>query len=131
MGYCGSNFGDATAHCPLVMPKVLSTKHSPKWSAAAANLLKGELKHRGLRYRHLVTLLESIAVIENERSITNKLSRGGFTFVFYLQCMKAIGRTSVTINLAELGIDTESKVLTAPPGARSPAQPPAKPPAES
>jgi hypothetical protein len=118
MGYCcGANFGEATPHCPLVMPKVLSTKHTPKWSAAAANLIKGELGHRGLHYRQLVTLLERINVFENERSITNKLSRGGFTFVFYLQCMKALGRTSVTINLAELDVGTVSPVKPAKPKA--------------
>ena len=90
------------------MPKELSTKHTPMWSAAAANLLKGELKIRGIRYSKLVTLLKGIDVIESERTITNKLSRGGFSFVFYLQCMKALGRATVTINLADLDVGTVS-----------------------
>jgi len=115
MGYGVSNFEETRLHWPLVMPKVMSTKHTPKWSAAAANLIKGELAHRGLRYSHLVTLLRKIDVIENERSITNKLSRGGFTFVFYLQCMKALGLTSVTIKLAELDVGAVSPVEPAKP----------------
>lgn len=79
----------------------------PKWSAEATALVKAELKRRGVTYGKLVTLLLAIDVVESVPSITNKLSRGGFTFVFYLQCMKALGYSSVTIRLDDLNVGSK------------------------
>lgn len=35
---------------------------------------------------------------ETERNIANKISRGGFTAAFFLQCFKAIGATTVRLD---------------------------------
>jgi hypothetical protein len=37
-------------------------------------------------------------VKDTERNIANKISRGGFTAVFLLQCMEAIGVNTVHLN---------------------------------
>ncbi|MCB1478118.1 MAG: hypothetical protein KDJ62_04440 [Rhodobiaceae bacterium] len=65
-----------------------------EWEARAANLLKAELKRKGVTYGELAQRLEAIGVEEKEVNIRNKLSRGKFTSAFLLQCLTAIG-TSV------------------------------------
>jgi hypothetical protein len=61
------------------------------WEAKASNLIKAELKRKGVTYAQLVKKLAEIGVDEKEANIKNKLSRGKFTAVFLLQCMMAIG----------------------------------------
>jgi hypothetical protein len=63
----------------------------------AKNLLKGELKHRGLTYAQLAEKLAAIGVEESERNLANKISRGGFTAAFLLQCLEAMGAHSLRI----------------------------------
>ncbi|MCZ8133732.1 MAG: DUF6471 domain-containing protein [Rhodobacteraceae bacterium] len=51
----------------------------------AANLLKAELKRKGVTYAQLAELIG-----DKEVNIRNKLSRGKFTAAFLLQCLSAI-----------------------------------------
>ena len=67
------------------------------YEALAANLLKAELKRKGVTYAQLVEKLEAIGVDEKEVNVRNKLSRGKFTAAFLLQCLSAIG--SQTLHL--------------------------------
>ncbi|MGK2740824.1 DUF6471 domain-containing protein [Tepidicaulis sp. LMO-SS28] len=60
------------------------------WEALAANLLKAELKRKGVTYAQLVERLAEIGVAEKEVNVRNKLSRGKFTAAFFLQCLSAI-----------------------------------------
>ncbi len=57
----------------------------------AKNLLKAELKRRGVTYAALAEKLAEIGVAETERNLNNKISRGGFTAAFLLQCLEATG----------------------------------------
>ncbi|MCK6440262.1 MAG: DUF6471 domain-containing protein [Planctomycetes bacterium] len=61
------------------------------WQAQVKGLLKAELKRRNLSYAQLAERLASVGVIDNERNISNKIARGSFTAVFFVQCMEAIG----------------------------------------
>jgi hypothetical protein len=61
-----------------------------EYETRAKNLLKGELKRRGITYAGLAEKLAAIGVVENERNLNNKISRGGFTAAFLLQCLAAI-----------------------------------------
>ena len=72
-----------------------------EYEARAKNLLKGELKRRGLTYAQLVEKLSAIGVQETERNLNNKISRGGFTAAFLLQCMVAIGANTVRLHDAD------------------------------
>lgn len=75
------------------MPKIVY-KNNPltqEYEEKAKNLLKGELKRRGVTYAGLVEKLDGIGVKETERNLANKISRGGFTAAFLLQCLTAIG----------------------------------------
>ena len=56
----------------------------------AANLLKAELKRKGITYAGLVEKLADIGVDEKEVNVRNKLARGKFTAAFMLQCLSAI-----------------------------------------
>ena len=68
------------------------------WEAKAANLLKSELKRKGVTYAQLVEKLGEIGVDEKEVNVRNKLSRGKFTAAFLLQCLEAIGSSSLRLD---------------------------------
>jgi len=68
------------------------------YEALAANLLKAELKRKGVTYAQLVEKLNAMGVDEKEVNVRNKLSRGKFTAAFLLQCLAAIGATHMQIN---------------------------------
>jgi hypothetical protein len=65
------------------------------WQGHVKGLLKAELKKRDLTYADLAKKLAAIGVKENERNISNKIGRGSFTAVFFVQCMEAIGCRTV------------------------------------
>ena len=62
-----------------------------EWAEKAKNLLKAELKRRGVGYRELAEKLTAMGTPESERNLANKISRGGFTAAFFLECLVAIG----------------------------------------
>ena len=62
-----------------------------KYDWEFADITFAELKRRGVSYAQLVDLLAPLGVHETERNLANKLSRGGFTAAFMLQCLTAVG----------------------------------------
>jgi len=69
----------------------------PDFQNRAKNILKGELKRRGISYKELAEKLGEIGVHENDRNLANKISRGGFSAAFFLECLAAIGAKSVRL----------------------------------
>lgn len=69
------------------------------WENEARRIVKAELARRGMTYERLAKRLKTIGINETERSIANKMSRGTFSFVFFLQCMSAIGNTKVSFDV--------------------------------
>jgi hypothetical protein len=63
----------------------------------AKNILKGELKRRGVTYAQLAEKLKERGAHENERNLANKISRGSFTAAFFMMCMDAIGVRQVSL----------------------------------
>lgn len=61
-----------------------------EYETRAKNLLKAELKRKGVTYAQLAEKLAEIGVQETERNLNNKISRGGFSAAFLLQCLHAI-----------------------------------------
>ncbi len=61
------------------------------WQDKVKGILKAELKRRNVSYRQLAEALGKLDVHETEANIKNKISRGGFTAVFFVQCLTAIG----------------------------------------
>jgi Domain of unknown function (DUF6471) len=73
-------------------------KTTRDWQAQAKGIIRGELKRRNLSYRDLADRLAELGVRDTERNIANKLARGGFTAVFFLQCMEAIGVRAIHLD---------------------------------
>lgn len=69
-----------------------------EYETRAKNLLKAELKRRGITYAGLAEKLAEIGVSENDRNLNNKISRGGFSAAFMLQCLAAIGCSSLRLS---------------------------------
>lgn len=68
-----------------------------EYEEKAKNLLKAELKRRGIGYRELSEKLATIGLQETERNLANKISRGGFSGAFFIQCLDAIGCTTLRL----------------------------------
>lgn len=62
-----------------------------KWVDLSKSILKAELKRKGIGYRELAERLTALGTPETDRNIANKISRGGFTAAFFLECLHAIG----------------------------------------
>jgi hypothetical protein len=71
------------------------------WQAHVKGVLKAELKRRHVGYRELAEKLGGLGIHETEANIANKVSRGGFTAVFFLQCLTAIGARDLHISPPE------------------------------
>ncbi len=65
------------------------------WQEKATRLLKAQLAANGITQKELSQRLEKIGIKESPANIANKLSRGGFSAAFLLQCMCAIGVKSL------------------------------------
>ena len=68
------------------------------WEGLAKSLLKAELKRKNVTYAQLVGKLADVGVVDSEPNIRNKLSRGKFTAVFLIQCLEAIGCSSLRLS---------------------------------
>ena len=68
------------------------------WELKAANMLKAELKRKGVTYAQLVVKLDALGISEKEVNVRNKLSRGKFTAAFLLQCLVALGSSQLRLD---------------------------------
>lgn len=68
------------------------------WNEKASNILKSELVRRNIDYNQLANLLNDIGVQENYNSIANKLSRGTFSFAFFIKCMEVINVKTINLD---------------------------------
>jgi hypothetical protein len=69
-----------------------------EWEDRVKRLLKAELARKGITYAQLVGKLADIGVMDSEPNIRNKISRGKFTAVFLIQCLEAIGASSLRLS---------------------------------
>ena len=67
------------------------------WVAYTKGLLKAEMKRRNLTYAGLAERLAGIGVRDSEANLRNKISRGGFTGAFLIQCLVAMGVSSLRL----------------------------------
>ncbi len=68
-----------------------------EWHDLVKGLLRAEMTRRNLTYDHLAERLELIGVHADVRNLRNKVSRGGFSAVFFVQCLKAMGCRSLQL----------------------------------
>lgn len=68
-----------------------------EWNHQATNILKSELVRAGVNYENLIIRLHEIGVEESYKGIANKINRGAFSFAFFMQCMKVLGREVIRL----------------------------------
>jgi 3-mercaptopyruvate sulfurtransferase SseA len=67
------------------------------WQDHAKGLLKAELKRKSMTYKDLAERLTAMGTAESDVNLANKISRGGFSAAFLLQCLNAIGCNNVSV----------------------------------
>lgn len=67
------------------------------WNKGASNILKSEMVRAGVNYPELVQRLQTIGVVETYHSVAAKINRGTFSFAFFIQCMKALGKSEIRL----------------------------------
>lgn len=76
-------------------------KSSPYWQSEAKGILRRELDRRGVTYAKLAKLMQAHQMHETERSLANKISRGSFSFAFFLQVMRVLKVTHIELDPTE------------------------------
>jgi 3-mercaptopyruvate sulfurtransferase SseA len=80
---------------------VAAVKTSADWKAQAKQLIRAELKRRDLSYADLAKRMETIGLKVNDRTIANKIASGGFSAVFFLQVMEAVGVKNLPLDTGD------------------------------
>lgn len=68
------------------------------WVAYTKGLLRAEMARRQVTYKGLVEKLEAVGIKETEANLRNKISRGSFTAAFLIQCLAAMGVTTLRLD---------------------------------
>lgn len=68
------------------------------WNEQTTIILKAHLIQKKMRYHDLAIALREIGIEENQNTIATKLSRGTFSFAFFLQCMHALEVNKIDLN---------------------------------
>lgn len=68
------------------------------WENRVKGLLKAELKRRDVTYQELANKLTKVGIVETPENIANKLSRGKFSAVFFIQCLDVLGCNTIRLN---------------------------------
>ncbi|PZU17651.1 MAG: hypothetical protein DI591_02355 [Citromicrobium sp.] len=61
------------------------------WEEMVKNMLRAQMMLEGVSYAALADRLAELGIMDNELNLRNKVSRGRFTAVFFMQCMMALG----------------------------------------
>lgn len=72
------------------------------WTDLPNRIVRVEMTKRGATYADLVVRLRRIGIIENERSLRNKVARSTFSATFLVQCLVALD--SLEVDLASYGL---------------------------
>ena len=68
------------------------------WNEKATNILKRILTRRNIKYHELAIKLNALGIEETQGSISNKISRGTFSFTLFMQCMEALGIKEIRLD---------------------------------
>jgi uncharacterized protein CbrC (UPF0167 family) len=76
----------------------MSASSKTRCSSAESASRTSTIPSRGDAYAQLAEKLTAMGIPETERNLDNKISRGGFTGAFLLQCLEAIGATELRLD---------------------------------
>ncbi len=68
------------------------------WPNLVKGMLKAEIKRRNMTYEQVSAKLAEIGVRETPTNLRTKISRGGFSAVFFVQCLEAVGCKTLTLD---------------------------------
>lgn len=80
------------------------------WEEETKAILKSELKRRKLTYSDLAERFVLLGLPITEPTLRNKISRGSFSAVFFLQCLAALDCSTLHLRLP----DTPAYVAVSP-----------------
>jgi hypothetical protein len=80
---------------PLTEGQVMTDQ---EWHALVKGMLRAEMARRGVTYDQLVAKLAEIGVKEEPKNLRNKVARGGFSAVFFVQCLRAVGAKTLRLD---------------------------------
>jgi Domain of unknown function (DUF6471) len=72
-----------------------------EWVNLVKGILRAEMARRGITYDQLAAKLAELGVKDTAVNIRNKVARGGFSAVFFVQCLRAIGCRKIQIDSAD------------------------------
>lgn len=70
-------------------------KSDDEWVNRVKGILRAEMTRRAITYEQLAEKLAALGVKDSAVNIRNKVARGGFSAVFFVQCLRAIGCQSI------------------------------------
>ena len=73
-------------------------KSDDEWVNLVKGILRAEMTRRGMTYEQLAAKLAEVGVNDTAVNIRNKVARGGFSAVFFVQCLRAIGCRNVSLD---------------------------------
>jgi len=90
------------AHC-IVVNGVCNVydgkmKSEADWAADVKHMLRAQMAGRGVTYEGLTEKLAAIGVKDTSVNIRNKVARGKFTAVFFIQCLVAMGIQDIRVS---------------------------------
>jgi Domain of unknown function (DUF6471) len=72
-------------------------KSDDEWVNLVKGILRAEMARRGITYEQLAQRLAELGVQDTAVNIRNKVARGGFSAVFFVQCLRAIGCSRIEL----------------------------------
>lgn len=72
-------------------------KSDDQWVNLVKGVLRAEMARRGMTYEQLAENLAEVGVSDTAVNIRNKVARGGFSAVFLVQCLRAMGCHTVRL----------------------------------
>ena len=61
------------------------------------NIVKSELKRKGLKVKDLVQRLEAYDEVMSVQAFNNKMTRNSFSAIFFLKCLDALNVSTIRI----------------------------------
>jgi 3-mercaptopyruvate sulfurtransferase SseA len=72
-----------------------------EWVRLVKGMLRAEMARRQMTYDQLADRLGELGVRDTAVNIRNKVARGGFSAVFFVQCLKAMGCKALRLDESE------------------------------
>ena len=75
-----------------------AVKTEDEWADHAKRIVRTEMVRRGVSYEGLAERLATLGVHDTPVNMRNKIARGKFTAVFFLQCLEAVGCKTLALD---------------------------------